>query len=128
MPNKRRHSGDVDRRVGARLRMIRIERGLSQTTLGKAMGLTFQQIQKYEKGDNAIATSRLPKLCQILKIEPNDLFNGHAFTKEDVKAGVFAIGLGIRIEKLGGRARNALVGFLELVERNNDTKKSTVQK
>jgi DNA-binding Xre family transcriptional regulator len=47
---------------------------MSQTELGKSLGVTFQQIQKYEKGTNAIASTRIPDLCRALKITPNDLF------------------------------------------------------
>ena len=42
--------------------------------LGKALGVTFQQIQKYENGGNAVASTRIPDLCKILQISPNDLF------------------------------------------------------
>lgn len=118
----RRRDGDIDKRVGARLRFIRIERGMTQEGLGDAMGITFQQIQKYEKGTNAVASSRIPLLCEVLKIEPTDLFNGHAFKAKGVVDDTFAIDIGIRVVKLGPKARRAVTMFLELVESNNDNR------
>jgi transcriptional regulator with XRE-family HTH domain len=57
----------VDKLMGARLRMRRMMKGLSQERLGEAIGVTFQQIQKYEKGLNRISASRLQRLAQVLE-------------------------------------------------------------
>jgi transcriptional regulator with XRE-family HTH domain len=47
---------------------------LSQSALGKALGVSFQQVQKYEQGKNAVASIIIPSLCRALQITPNDLF------------------------------------------------------
>jgi transcriptional regulator with XRE-family HTH domain len=57
---------DADREMGRRLRLMRIERGLSQTNLGDRVGITFQQIQKYENGSNRISAARLKEFAEIL--------------------------------------------------------------
>ena len=54
--------------------MRRVKLGLSQTDLGNALGVTFQQIQKYENGTNAVASTRISDLCRALEMMPNDLF------------------------------------------------------
>ena len=54
-----RKSGPLDAMVGAKIRMFRINRGMSQTTLADRIGVSFQQVQKYEKGTNRIGASRL---------------------------------------------------------------------
>src|ERR1700704_6080108 len=77
--SRRRGLEHIDAEVGARLREYRIRAGLSQEALGAMIGVTFQQIQKYEKGTNAIATARLPSICDGLSISPNDLY-GTLFT------------------------------------------------
>ncbi|MEA2954661.1 MAG: hypothetical protein QOJ58_149 [Alphaproteobacteria bacterium] len=59
----------VDRHVGSRVRLRRMLLGLSQEKLGDALGLTFQQVQKYEKGTNRIGASRLQQISQFLKVE-----------------------------------------------------------
>ena len=58
----------VDVHVGARLRVRRTLLGMSQTTLGEAIGVTFQQMQKYEKGTNRISASRLYDLARVLDV------------------------------------------------------------
>ncbi len=58
----------VDVYVGARVRLRRTLLGMSQEKLGEAMGLTFQQVQKYERGANIIGASRLFDLCRILDV------------------------------------------------------------
>ncbi|MDP9128029.1 MAG: helix-turn-helix domain-containing protein, partial [Pseudomonadota bacterium] len=64
----------VDIHVGARLRLRRNLLGLSQEQLGKATGLTFQQIQKYERGTNRMGASRLFQLAQILDVQVSWFF------------------------------------------------------
>jgi transcriptional regulator with XRE-family HTH domain len=64
----------VDKKVGFTIRVQRLKLKMSQAELGKAIGVTFQQIQKYENGTNSIAAARIPHLCRVLQISPNDLF------------------------------------------------------
>lgn len=65
---------DVDRHVGARVRLKRTLMGMSQTELANAIGLTFQQIQKYEKGANRIGASRLRDIADTLDVHPGWFF------------------------------------------------------
>ena len=66
----------VDAYVGARIRLRRNLLGISQTELGDRIGVTFQQVQKYEKGVNRIGVSRLARICDVLQITPAWLFEG----------------------------------------------------
>lgn len=66
----------VDRHVGSRMRMRRIMLGMSQEKLGEALGLTFQQVQKYEKGTNRVGASRLQQIAEILQVPVSFLFEG----------------------------------------------------
>lgn len=65
----------IDAHVGSRLRLRRTLMGMSQEKLGEAVGLTFQQIQKYEKGANRIGASRLFQFAQILEVPPSFFFD-----------------------------------------------------
>ncbi len=65
----------IDIHVGSRVRMRRTLLGMSQEKLGNALGLTFQQIQKYERGANRIGSSRLFKLSNILDVPVNFFFD-----------------------------------------------------
>lgn len=58
----------IDVHVGARIRLRRTLRGLSQDKLGQALGLTFQQVQKYERGSNRIGASRLYHMALVLEV------------------------------------------------------------
>ena len=66
----------TDKHVGSRVRMRRMMLGMSQGKLGDALGLTFQQVQKYEKGTNRIGASRLQQIAQILQVQVSFFFEG----------------------------------------------------
>lgn len=75
------HPTDVH--VGHRLREVRIMRGLTQTQLGERLGISFQQVQKYEKGTNRIGSSRLWDMCGILDVPVSFFFDGLSDEKTD---------------------------------------------
>src|SRR5215471_14723608 len=66
----------IDHHVGSRVRMRRIMLAMSQEKLGAALGLTFQQVQKYEKGTNRIGASRLQQISHILQVPVAFFFEG----------------------------------------------------
>ena len=66
----------VDKYVGSRVRMRRLMLGMSQTELADGLGLTFQQVQKYEKGTNRMGASRLQHIAHILRVPLAFLFEG----------------------------------------------------
>jgi transcriptional regulator with XRE-family HTH domain len=66
----------TDKYVGSRVRMRRLMLSMSQEKLGEKLGLTFQQVQKYEKGTNRIGASRLQHISQILKVPVSFFFDG----------------------------------------------------
>ena len=66
----------VDVHVGGRVRLRRTLLGMSQTDLGKALGLSYQQIQKNERGTNRIGSGRLYQLCHILDVPIEYFFEG----------------------------------------------------
>src|SRR6476469_10015741 len=66
----------IDQHVGAQVRLRRIMLGLSQEKVGLALGVTFQQVQKYEKGANRIGASRLQAISKLLDAPPSFFFDG----------------------------------------------------
>lgn len=70
-----RKPNPVDVHVGGRIRLRRMMNGLSQERLGEQLGLTFQQIQKYEKGANRVGASRLFQLSQVLEVPVSYFFD-----------------------------------------------------
>ncbi len=70
----------IDIHVGARVKLRRMILGMSQETLGKSLGLTFQQIQKYEKGVNRIGASRIFELSKLLEVPIQYFYNDYGDT------------------------------------------------
>lgn len=74
-PRARKKGPDPrDIEVGRRVRALRLERNMSQTALADRLGLTFQQVQKYEKGVNRIGAGRLQTIAEIFQVSITDLF------------------------------------------------------
>jgi transcriptional regulator with XRE-family HTH domain len=74
---KKRSGEPRDAEIGRRVRTLRLQRGLSQTKLGDNLGLTFQQVQKYEKGVNRISAGRLQKIAEVLDAPITFFYAGH---------------------------------------------------
>jgi transcriptional regulator with XRE-family HTH domain len=62
---------DIDGPIGQRIRLRRTLKGMSQTDLGKALGISFQQIQKYEQGSNSLSVGRMLQMCTALDVPPS---------------------------------------------------------
>lgn len=75
MPRKK-GPHEVDVHVGRRIRVRRMMMSVSQEKLGDAVGLTFQQVQKYEKGTNRVSASRLLQFAEFLKVPVSFFFDG----------------------------------------------------
>lgn len=67
---------NVDIHVGSQIRARRVALGLSQKAVAESIGLTFQQVQKYENGKNRIGASRLFDICKALNVDPGYFFEG----------------------------------------------------
>jgi len=67
---------ELDRIIGARLKFYRLANDFSQTKLGREVGVTFQQIQKYENGANRISISRLIEISRVLGFTMANFFDG----------------------------------------------------
>jgi transcriptional regulator with XRE-family HTH domain len=97
----KKQPSSVDAHVGSRVRLRRMLIGMSQEKLGELLGLTFQQVQKYEKGANRIGASRLYEISHILGVPVSYFFDdvplsegatrraGHTPTTTDVDAGPY---------------------------------------
>ncbi|HEY6334867.1 MAG TPA: helix-turn-helix transcriptional regulator [Alphaproteobacteria bacterium] len=73
---ERKKATSVDKHVGRRLRVRRTMLGMSQTELANSVSITFQQVQKYERGSNRIGASRLYQFAQVLSVPPGYFFEG----------------------------------------------------
>ena len=73
---RKRRAGPDDVEIGRKIRALRLERGLSQSGLADGIGLTFQQVQKYEKGSYRVSAGRLQKIADMLNILVTFFFGG----------------------------------------------------
>ena len=69
-----RKSGPLDAMVGARIRMLRVNCGISEAILAQRIGVTFQQVQKYERGANRVGASRLSQIASALDVSVGEFF------------------------------------------------------
>jgi transcriptional regulator with XRE-family HTH domain len=100
LSKKSPHPRDAD--VGRRIRARRLERGMSQTELGTKLGVTFQQIQKYEKGVNRVGAGRLYQIAEILSVPVSFFFGGSEGGRGDKADSVDA---GFRFLETAGAVR-----------------------
>jgi transcriptional regulator with XRE-family HTH domain len=115
-PEPQRHP--IDLAVGARIRLTRKARGVSQQALADAVGLTFQQIQKYERGANRVSASKLAEIATCLQVSVAELFGDGAAASglTDELAGLLGAPGALELLKTYGRLprsqQAALVEFL----------------
>ena len=73
---KRNRVPEIEAAIGAQIRALRVAAGMSQTALGRVLGVSFQQVQKYEKGKDRIAASTLQVVAAALGVHPGSFFDG----------------------------------------------------
>jgi transcriptional regulator with XRE-family HTH domain len=134
MPKNEAHPTDTH--VGKRVRMRRMMLGISQTKLGDALGLTFQQVQKYEKGTNRVSASRLQRISDVLQVPVTFFFEGapHAGGQHHAQSGApspqfvsdyLATSDGLRLTKAfmqipNAKLRRAIVNLVEQIAGSED--------
>jgi transcriptional regulator with XRE-family HTH domain len=108
----------VDVAVGRNLRLWRIARGLSQSQLAKRLGVTFQQVQKYEIGGNRVSTGRLVKAAGILAVPVGALLHGTAEPSESL-SGLISDSRSFRLARAFAaiRSNNFRESLVALVEK-----------
>jgi len=120
-----RGSNNVDKIVGRNIRIHRLAKGISQTDLGKKLGLTFQQVQKYEKGTNRVGSGRLFQIGTILGVPVTSFFEGadaappgKGTSPFDMLADPLCLRLLTAFAKIpDSRTRHSVVGLVETMLR-----------
>lgn len=121
--NKLKHVKPGDAKIGNIVRQLRMRKGWSQEKLGDELGVTFQQIQKYEKGANRISGSRLVTIANLFEVSIDRLCGnegGKQTPMDDVVSRFGSTRAGIAFatswDKIGSPLiRNAFVGFAEAI-------------
>jgi transcriptional regulator with XRE-family HTH domain len=114
----------TDKHVGSRLRMRRLMLDMSQSEIADALRLTFQQVQKYEKGTNRISASRLQSLCAILNVPISFFFEGLPTTGKDEQSHSIVneflatsdgVALVLAFGRVDPKVRRAIVALVEQI-------------
>ena len=112
----RRRDWLIDKKIGSVIRMRRVKLGLSQSDLGNALRVSFQQIQKYENGANAVASTRISDLCRALEMMPNDLFGVSSKMDSDVpKIIAWTMRVALKLQDASPAMRQAVDAMLNAV-------------
>lgn len=83
-----RKSGPLDAMVGSRIGLLRVNRGMSQTVFAARIGVTFQQVQKYERGADRVGASRLSQIASVLGVSVGELFESSGAKSPDLNSPV----------------------------------------
>src|SRR5437762_9190799 len=90
-----------DQELGRRIRAHRLRLGYSQEKLGAMLGLTFQQVQKYEKGTNRVSSGRLIEIAKLLDVHPMDLLTEERYSGNGASTSPFEFIQNARALKIG---------------------------
>jgi transcriptional regulator with XRE-family HTH domain len=103
----------IDKKIGSVIRIQRVKLKMSQSELGEALGVTFQQIQKYEQGKNVVASTRIADLCRALEMTPNDLFGVSSKVDGDVsKLTSWTMKVALKLQDASPAMRHAIDAML----------------
>ena len=138
MAERGRKSNSIDAYVGGRIRLIRTTRGITQNELADRLGITFQQIQKYERGVNRVGASRLLAITRLLNVPITFFFDGipgqsattnyvHDQIETENLIGFFASSEGIQLARAFTRVSDAAVRrkIVDLIQALGDDKSET---
>ena len=121
-----RRAGPEDVAIGQKIRALRLERGLSQDDLGRAVGVTFQQMQKYERGANRVSAGRLQRIADALEVPVTFFYGTDSSGKahRETGFGYLKSKKSLRLARAfvaipESAARNALVVLVEHLERRS---------
>lgn len=116
-------SADKEKELGARLRGHRNYRGMSQSDLGKHLGVTFQQVQKYEKGVNRISGMRILEIAKLLGISVSTLLGEDSSVEPVGEISPESLGLVRRLEAMPKASRRsateAMLRIIDAIEGAN---------
>lgn len=106
----------VDTHVGKRVRLRREELGLSQTALGERLDVTYQQVQKYEKGANRISASRLALIAEVLRVPVSYFFPPTQHAMPDPLASVTDAAALLLLRMFDGASKDVRAAVLRLLQ------------
>ena len=122
---KQRAAGSPDVELGKRIRLRRVEQGISQSELGDKLGVSFQQVQKYEKGVNRVSSTRLAQIATALDVDINFFYDGDGKSREVESLLFLDSAFSLRLLRAYSKIKDQtvqrqLVSFMESIAANED--------
>ena len=128
-----RKSGPLDAMLGARLRTLRVSRGISQAVLAEKIGVSFQQVQKYERGANRVGANRLARIAAVLDVSVTEFFESVRTRSPGLKSPIHLLAepdarqvLEACAHETSPRARSCIVKLMESIADRNPEAKARV--
>ncbi len=112
MTNSQKAPAQLDLAIARAIRRLRDERGMSQIALGEAIGVTFQQVQKYEAGKNRISSSRLQRIADTLGIPVSTFFAAPGDPSEAQPGSGRAMRIAAQFDQLDERGKRAVEALI----------------
>ncbi len=113
-PRRNAKSVDFDREIGAKIRAVRIAADMTQTQLGRAIGVSFQQVQKYETGRDRITAGTLKTIGAVLDVHPGEFFGETSAPSGNMADLREAMSIAVTMQKITNR--NVRKRFTALIE------------
>jgi len=128
-----RKSGPLDAMLGARLRTLRVSRGISQAVLAEKIGVSFQQVQKYERGANRVGANRLARIAAVLDVSVTEFFESVRTKSPGLKSPIHLLAepgawqvLEACAHEPSPRVRSCIVKLMESIADRNPEAKARV--
>ena len=128
-----RKSGPLDAMLGARLRTLRVSRGISQAVLAEKIGVSFQQVQKYERGANRVGANRLVQIAAVLDVSVTEFFESVRTKSPGLKSPIHLLAepgawqvLEACAHEPSPRVRSCIVKLMESIADRNPEAKARV--
>lgn len=126
-------SGPLDVMLGAKMRVLRVDRGISQSALAERIGVSFQQVQKYERGVNRVGAARLARIAAVLDVSVVEFFETSRNGPPDLKSPIHLLAepgawqvLKAYARMPGPRVRSCLVKLMESIADRSSAAKANV--
>ena len=110
--------------LGKKLRMRRLSLGLTQTKVANAINVTFQQIQKYEKGTNGVSSSRLMQLSNFLKVPVTYFYEDYADSQKDLMSSAEDLNYSFLIKAFGKLSESQKLKIIQILKNTGSLKET----
>ena len=115
---------NFNKHLGSKLKLRRLSLGLTQTKVAKAINVTFQQIQKYEKGTNGVSSSRLAQLSSFLKVPINYFYEDYVSSQTDLSNSTNDLNYSFLVKTFGNLSESQKLKIIQILKNTGSLKET----